>query len=339
MTETDAQSELRADGKPSRLADLVVEEEVVNTIPPLAWLKAAVVGLLVCGFYYDELVNMSRKFLADSNTSHGFILPLFSLYMLYTWRHRLYSANRRVCLWGLGVVLLAVVIRAAGVLWIHNAWITQLTLPMLIWGTVLYLAGPRIAWIAIVPVVLLVLGVPLPDRLYNMIALPLQNFAARMSAGVLTLLGANIQQTQSFLKVQSINDPAVWHPLQVAEACSGMRSLMAFVAMGVIVAYIEDRRPWQRVVLLLAGIPIAVVINVIRVTVTSAMFWIDQRDFGEKFMHTAIGMVLLIPGLLLLFLLGRVLNAVYVEEDDEEDDDEKSDPADDPDAASAEAGS
>jgi exosortase len=336
VSETDAQSELRTHEKSSRLADLVVEEEVANTIPPLAWLKAAVIGMLICGFYYDELVNMSRKFLADSNTSHGFILPLFSLYMLYTWRHRLYSAERRVCLWGLGVVLLAVVIRAAGVLWIHNNWITQLTLPLLIWGTVLYLAGPRIAWIAIVPVALLVLGVPLPDRLYNMIALPLQNFAARMSAGLLTLFGANIQQTQSFLKVQSINDPTKWHPLQVAEACSGMRSLMAFVAMGLIVAYIEDRRPWQRVVLLLAGVPIAVVINVIRVTVTSAMFWIDQREFGEKFMHTAIGMILLIPGLLLLFLLGRVLNAVYVEEE-VEDDDESS--PEDSGEASAEAGS
>lgn len=320
MTDSDAQPDRQAPAAAPRLADLVGEDKPLGVIPREAWLKVFVIAGLICAFYYDELVKLSQKFLADSNYSHGFILPLFSLYLLYTWRDRLVPARRRVCLWGLGVIALGVAIRIAGVLWIRNDFIIQWTLPLVIWGSVLYLAGPKVAWLCIVPVFLVGLGVPLPDRVYNMIALPLQNFAAKISANVLTIFGANIQQTQSFLNVQSVNDPAVWHPLRVAEACSGMRSLMAFVAMGVIVAFMEDRRPWQRVVLLLAGIPIAVVINVIRVTVTAAMFWIDEREFGEDFMHKAIGMALLIPGLLLLFLIGRLLNTVYVEDDEDEDD-------------------
>jgi exosortase len=282
-----------------------------------AWIKLLALGVVVIGVYWQELNKLVNQFLADPNYSHGFIIPLFSLYLLYNWRDELRRTDRRICLWGVVVVVAALVIRALAIVVIKNDWIAQLTLPLLIWGLVLWLAGPRMARLTFVPIFFLALAAPLPDRLYNMIALPLQNFAARMSTGMLRVFGAEIRSSASFMEVTSISGKV--YDLQVAEACSGMRSLMAFVALGVAMAYIEQRPFWQRLIIMVAGIPIAVFVNVLRVAATSTMFLIDKKELGEDFMHTAMGMLLLLPALLLLFLLTRLLDSLVEEvEVDEE---------------------
>jgi len=310
---------------PSRLTDMILPEGEslpAGRIAPAAWMKLGILTVLVVGLFWTELRNVANFCQADANWSHGFIIPLFSLFLLFNWRRPLLHAERRICYWGWLLILLALLIRSAAYVQLHNDWIAELTLPLLIFGLVLYLCGPRVARIAFVPIFYLVLAIPLPDRIYQMISLPLQNFAAAVSTSLMRLFGAKIEVTASFMEVTSLSGRV--HPLQVAEACSGIRSLMAFVALGVAMAYIQERPFWQRLIIMLAGIPIALAVNVLRVAVTSTMFLIDKPELGQKFMHTAMGMVLLIPALLLLFLLTQLLDRMYEDVEDEDDSAENS---------------
>jgi len=285
-------------------------------IPRNSWIKVVVIGLLLCAFYWSDLTMLVRGWLSDANWSHGFIIPLFSLYLLYNWRGKFFAAHRRVCLWGLTIVILALLVKVYGAVVFPNNWIQQLTIPVMIFGAVLYLCGPRMAAITFVPIFFLALAMPFPDNLYQRISLPLQNFAAKMSAMILSGCGVSVKVTSSHLEIVSTSGQL--QELTVAEACSGVRSLMAFVALGVAMAFVEQRAFWQRLVIIFAGIPIAIFVNVIRVTATASMFYFDKPELGKDFMHHAMGMVLLIPALLLLFLLSVLLNRIYVEEDEDE---------------------
>jgi len=106
----------------------------------------------------------------------------------------------------------------------------------------------------------------------------------------------------------------------VAEACSGMRLLMAFFALGVATAYLEMRPIWQRIVLVTAALPIAVLCNVLRVTITCSMYYIDQPELGQGVLHNFAGMLMLIPAFGMLWVLGWLLNRLFVDVEEEEDD-------------------
>jgi exosortase len=280
------------------------------------WFKIGVIAVLFVGMNWWQFVKLVQSWLSDPNWTHGFIIPLFSLYLLYVWRDEIARAPRKVCLWGLPVILAALLMLIAGFEPLKNDWIKQLSMPLLIWGVVLYLAGWKTAKITAVPIFFLVFALPLPGYYYERIALPLQNLAAKMSGGVLAAVGVEVEVTASYMRIVSQN--GVEHDLQVAEACSGVRSMMAFFALGVALAYIEERPMWQRVTMVVAALPITVICNILRVTMTSAMFVIDKPELGKDFMHTFTGMLLLIPAMLLLFGLGKLLQAMVVEEEDEE---------------------
>jgi exosortase/archaeosortase family protein len=109
-------------------------------------------------------------------------------------------------------------------------------------------------------------------------------------------------------------------PLSVEEACAGVRLLMAFVALSVAMAYMTARPVWQRVVLVLMGIPVAIAANVLRVAGTCAFFVWGYDEFGKDLMHDFAGLLTLIPAAVMLWLLAKLMDAMFVEVDDEDDD-------------------
>jgi len=165
-------------------------------------------------------------------------------------------------------------------------------------------------------VVYLLLAMPLPDTLYERIALPLQTLAASASGHFLRLFGVDITVDALRLNIWSLTGKN--HPLTVAEACSGVRSMMAFVALSVAWAYITDRPWWHRLTLVLAGFPVLVACNILRVSLTAVMFVIDWPQFGEDFMHEFMGLALVfVAGLPMLMLLSKFLSSLFVEVEEE----------------------
>ena len=282
-----------------------------GSLSPGAMLKAAVIGVLLVWMNWWQLVELVSRWRHDANWSHGFVIPLFSLYLLYARRDELLSARRRVFPWALPMVIGSVLWILIGFHPIHTHWLCQLGMVSLVFWLVLYLAGPSVVRVTWLPMLFLVLAMPLPPMLYQGIAVPLQELAARCSVAILRILGVEISITASNLTITSLSGAR--NSLTVAEACSGVRSLMAFVALGVAWAYLEDRPIWQRVVLVLSAVPIAILCNVLRVAITCSMYVLDRSELGQSFMHKFTGMLMLGPALLMFWGLSELLRGFFVE--------------------------
>jgi exosortase len=297
----------------------------LQSFPPDSCARIAILAGVLVWMNFWQLRIMVRTWMDNGNWSHGFLIPLFSLYFIYSRRDELFLAGRRVCMWGLGLMILSILMILAG-LYVYQTvwkgfWICHVGIILTVMGLVLYLAGPRVLRVVWLPIVFLIFAMPLPDTTYSKIALPLQNLAAAASAAVLKLCGVNIIVKASELTLVSVS--GITRDLTVAEACSGVRMLVAFMALGVAMAYLDDKPIWQRVTLVLMGVPIAIACNVLRVIITSTAYVMDKPDFGKDFMHSFTGMLMLIPALLMLWGLGWVLQSLFVaDEQDEEDQDE-----------------
>jgi len=280
-------------------------------------------GLLIWMNFW-QLRIIVRTWMEDGNWSHGFLIPLFSLYFLYTRREELFAVPRRICMWGLALLGLGIFTVLAGV-YIYEAfwkgyWFSHVGIIIIIMGLVLYLAGPSMLKTVWLPIAFLIFMMPIPGTTYGHIALPLQNLAAFTSAKILAVFGVVITQKASELSLVTVSGAS--RPLTVAEACSGVRMLVAFMALGVAMAYLDDKPIWQRVTLVLMGVPIAVASNVLRVIITSTAYIMDKPDFGKDFMHSFTGMLMLIPALLMLWGLGWILQHLFVADSHEEEDEE-----------------
>ena len=324
MTENTQQIDRGPRRSGGALADMVSRDEsrrFGQVFPQGTCAKVGVLAILFCGLNFWQFGKLAGLWQHDANWSHGFLIPLFSLYLLYVRWDELTTAKRKVCLWGLPILLGGIAVMVVSVHPISNLWLAQLSMIPMLLGLVLYLAGAQILRVAWLPIVYLALAMPIPDILYQDIALPLQNLAAWGTTGILQLFGVEIETTASNLTIKSISGKE--YPLLVVEACSGVRSLMAFVALSVAMAYIDDRPTWQRVVLVASSLPITVFCNIIRVAVTSTMFVIDRPELGKDFMHTFVGMALLVPALLMLLGLGWLLRNLFVEHEEEHDPESK----------------
>ena len=313
-------------GSPSQSARVSLAEMVAAPSQALAvrsvggWLVARILLLtaLLVTLNFWQLRYLFGKWQTDPNWSHGFLIPLFSLYLVYARRDELLSAKWRPCVWGLPVMILGILVAFAGFYPIRTYWFSQLGMVLEVLGLVLYLGGTQVIRVAWLPICYLVLALPIPDMLYTRIALPLQEFAAKGSTVFLQLMGVEMDIVASHLKI--ISQGGNEYGLTVAEACSGIRSLIAYVALGVAWAYLEDRPIWQRVLLVSSAVPIAVFLNVVRVTLTCSAYVIDRPELGQDFMHSFMGMVMLIPALVLFWLLAKLLDNLFVDVEEEDDD-------------------
>ena len=278
-----------------------------------ALIKIGILCVLMVLLQLRQIHWLVRKW-SDPDWTHGFIIPLFSLYLLCVRREDLFAARRKVFLPGLAVMLLCLVGEILGIFPVRNFWISQMCMIGVIFGLVWYLCGSGIIRVTWLPILFLIFAIPIPDIIYSQVSVPLQNTAARGAVMILKVLGVEISSTASALDI--ISRSGVSHDLTVAEACSGMRLLMAFCALGVAMAYLDYKPIWQRLILVLSAIPIAVFCNVIRVAITCWMYHIDKPEFGQKFMHTFTGVLMLIPAFGMLWVLAWILRHIVVEEEE-----------------------
>jgi exosortase len=321
MTQTMGDNINRRPGKGS-LADLVSvseEPQVPHRLPAEAYIKLAVLGVLfvIVNFWFDDFWQWQilwRNWLHESDWQHGLVIPFFSLYLIYSRRHELLSVPRKASFWGLPVMIGSLLLITVGYYPIGTPFVSHVGMVFLLLGLVLYVAGSHVTRIVYVPILYWLFAMPWPKMLYSRIAFPLQNLAAKGSALMLGLFGVDITATGSALDIVNIHHNPV--SLEVAEACSGIHSLMAYLALGVALAYLEDRPLWQRVTLVLCIVPVAIFTNILRVAITATMYYIDHRDWGDKFMHELTGLLMLLPTFLILWLLSWMLKRLFVEVED-----------------------
>lgn len=272
-------------------------------------LLALLVGLF-WSFFYRQ-VRFALVFQAD--WGHTLVIPLIAGYFVYLKREKLLSRPFRTTWIGLVPMVLGVaiyVLCSVGPLQIrhHNlqglgVWVTGV-------GLVLLFCGFRaMRWLWFPLVYLLVFGQSVSNRGMEILTFKLQDMTAVGSFHTLSLLGLDVDRVGNTLY---LFDQGEVKPLNIAEACSGMRMLMAFFALGVAMAYTGLRRAWQRVLLVAAALPTALFVNVLRVVSLALLVRVDSEFVLGDF-HTFVGLVWLVPAFLIYLGLMWIIRRLVVE--------------------------
>ena len=243
--------------------------------------------------YWGTLGPLIRDWRTDENYSVGQLVPLAAAYVIWTRRKRLAEIGVRPFYGGLAILAAAQLLRAAGLMFLFES-AERYSLLLTIAGLVVLVAGWRMFGAVLWAWLFLFLMIPLPGRIHNAIAGPLQSLATEGAVAGLQLLGVQVAR-QGYVMV--LNDRV---PVAVAEACSGLHMLTAFVVVSALLAMLIRRPPWQKAVLLASSIPIAVLANLVRLVVTAVLFLRVRGEIAEQFFHNFAGLTMMPLAILIL---------------------------------------
>jgi exosortase len=214
--------------------------------------------------------------------------------------------------WGLGNVMFGMLVFAAGIYPLRNDWICDYGMVHTLFGVVLTLCGWEVMRIAWFPIAYLVCALPWPGLFYSKLAGPLQTLAAKVTVHTLSFTGIDAFREGTKMFISGSNGG--YRPLNVAEACAGLRSLMTFISLAAAVAFLSSRAMWQKVVITLSAIPIAIFCNVLRVTGQAYIDRIAGPQWSENFAHQFVGVVMLIPAFFMILGVAWALDQIFLEE-------------------------
>jgi len=249
--------------------------------------------------YWPVLARLFQDWMHDDNYSHGILIIPLALYFTWERRARLAAAAPRSSMVGLVVVLAGLVPLFAGLLG-AELFLTRVSLLIVLTGSILFLWGWETLKILVFPLAFLLLMIPIPAIIFNQIAFPLQLLASRAGEAGLTAAGVPVLREGNVMILANTT-------LEVAEACSGIRSLISLLTLGIVFGYFTDSRASMRTAIALATVPIAILTNGMRVAGTgiAAHYWGPQA--AEGFFHTFSGWLVFIAAFILMFLITRLL--------------------------------
>jgi exosortase len=215
-----------------------------------------VVAALVCT-YAGVLSSLVRQWASDDNYSHGFIVVPLALFFAWERRSALRAAEVRPSVAGAVLVILSLAAFMAGRLG-AELFLTRVSLVGVLAGTVLFVWGRRHFRILAFPLAFLLLMIPLPAIIFNQLAFPLQLLASQVGEAAIAAAGIPVLREGNVLELPGTR-------LEVAEACSGIRSLVSLLTLGIVLAWFTESRNGRRIVIALSAIPIAILANAARV--------------------------------------------------------------------------
>jgi exosortase len=258
--------------------------------------------------YWTVLTEMANKWEHDPQYSHGWLVPVFALALLWLRREMLDPRELRPTWWGLLPLAAGVAVRLSAAHF-YIGWLDPLSMIPCIAGIVLLLGGPhalRWSWPA---VAFLFFMIPLPYSLETAMQGPLRQFG--------TVVGTYIMPTAGLPAIAEgnvilVNDVAIG----VVEACSGLRMLMIFFALSSAVALLCERPAWQRCVIVFSAVPIALIANITRITVTGGLYAVGYSKLAELVFHDLAGWLMMPLGLGLLWVELWYLSRLFLEDED-----------------------
>lgn len=292
-------------------------EPVVSTWSQLGgevYIKAGLIAGLLIYLFRHDIYTITHRWFTDSSWSHGLLIPFFSLYFLNQRKEEILNARPRASYLGLLLLVFLLVFYPLNIVHFGYGYARPLTMITTIGAVVLFLGGWSLMKHVWLPIGYLVFAVPLPERYYRQLTTPMRALAAQAAAGVLNLVEGLEATTRGVIIDVVYRGQRLEPPLDVAEACSGMRLLLAFLALGVAMAYLHYRPIWQRFVLLGSTIPIAIVCNIVRVTVTGFIYILISPRYATGIYHDLLGLGMLPVAFGLYGLLAWFLSNLFVVE-------------------------
>jgi exosortase len=261
------------------------------------WLLGLLV--LLAGLYWKIVPDMVMDWYKDENYSHGFLVPIIAGYFLWLRWPELKDKRVKPDRLGLLVIVLAAV--QLLVAWLGTEYFTMRS-SLVVWivGIVLFWFGREIFRGMALPILFLLLMVPIPYIIYDMVAFPLKLFVTKVSVGFLKGVGITVLREGNIIQFPATT-------LEVADACSGIRSLMSLITLSVAYAFFLSMRNWKRWVVIAAAVPIAIATNAMRVIGTGVLAQYWGAKAAQGFFHEFAGLAVFAVAMVLLVGLGALL--------------------------------
>nr|ALS91067.1 exosort_VPLPA: exosortase D [uncultured bacterium] len=273
----------------------VLETPSKNSLP---WSGIAWFGALLLAVYAPVLKNMIRQWNNDPDLGHAFFVPAIAAYIVWQNREELSAIKPEPNLWGLVVLgwgALQLTLATLGT----ELYTARMSFVVTLIGIVWTLGGTRMLRKLAFPLFLLFFMLPIPVVIYSAATFKLQILASQLADSALTLLSVPVLREGNVLELPN-------QKLSVVDACSGIRSLLSLTFLSLVYGYFFERKTWIRVVLFLSTIPIAIIANASRVTVTGIMTQI-KAELAEGFFHEAEGWVIFMVALVILIVWHQIL--------------------------------
>lgn len=316
----------------ARHAPAPAEPELRPLIPPHVWARIALLTLLLVPLHWDLIWRivgvvpstgdapdgLVASLLAplhlrpfgyawtSGDWSHALLIPFISLYFISQHADTLRTTRAKTCWWGLPIALAGLAGYFLALYPLRSDMLKGDAAILELFGIVLLFVGPSMMRVLWFPIVYLAFAIRISDGVWDAVAWKLQNIAAGSATVLLTLFGIDAQIRGTTIEL--------YHGLQklgsglnVAQACSGLRMLMTFAALGVAMAYLWERPWWARLTLVLLTVPIAIAVNVGRVTLLGLLYLVNPA-YSQGDFHIFMGMLMLIPAGAMFWGVGWLLN-------------------------------
>jgi exosortase len=271
--------------------------------------QLAILAALSLWLYWATIVRLIGQWRNDPNFSHGFFVPLFSAFVLWLERDRLARIAPRPSWSGVPILAFGLCLLIVGQLG-AELFLARFSLLLLVAGLAILFLGWNFFRAVLFPWAFLILMIPIPAIVFNQITFPLQLQASKLAAFALPLFGVPILREGNVINLPSMS-------LEVAEACSGIRSLMSLATLAIIYGYLAEKRLWMRWVLAFASVPIAILANSIRIIGTGLLVQYWDPDKAEGFFHLSWGWIIFVISLIMLYLFHTMLRLLWREKDAE----------------------
>lgn len=262
-------------------------------------LVVAALGASFVALYGRVIAELVQDWATDDNYSHGFLIVPVAAYLAWSRRARLRAAALQPSGLGLAAVLTGVALMIGGVLG-ADQFLTRIAMLSTMAGTLVYVLGWRHLRMLAFPLALLLLAVPIPAIIFNRVAFPLQVVASEFGEHALAALNVPVLREGTVIVLANTS-------LEVAEACSGIRSLVSLLAFGILYGYFLEPRNGVRVALALATVPVAIAANGTRVAGTGMLAHYYGPDTALGFFHTFSGWIVFLVAVTLLIVVHRVV--------------------------------
>jgi exosortase len=264
----------------------------------LAW-GPVLIGALMVAVYCRVLAKLVTDWWQIPDFSHGFLVPIFAAYLVWAKRETLLNTKVAPTWSGVAVVALGLLVLLLGV-YGAELFLSRVSLVILLAGLVQSFGGWQLLKELRFPLLVLLLAIPIPAIIFNEITFPLQILASKLASALLPLFGVPVLREGNIIELSAMK-------LEVAEACSGIRSLVSLFTLAIFYGYFLEKSILRRAVLAVASIPIAIAANAVRIFGTGlcVQYWDPDKALG--FFHEFSGWVMFLVSLGCLFIVHRAM--------------------------------
>ena len=264
-----------------------------------SFVSLGIMLLAVAILYFPILKKLAHAWETNDNYSHGYFIPVLSIYIIYYFKDALSKLPVSTNIAGLFLLLAGLfqlIIAKAG----SEFFLQRTSIILVLAGIVLFCLGSSFFKKLLIPIVYLIFMIPLPTIIWNKIAFPMQLFGSYLTEQVVAFMGIPIFREGNVLHLSNTT-------LEVIGACSGLRSLTTLFALSAVFAILSSHTTIQKWLLFLAAAPIAIFANIVRLSVTALMASKYGGDVAQGFLHDFSGLVVFAVGVIMLVLVSNII--------------------------------